>query len=175
MQVVDISKDLSDASFGEWVRELRKAEGWTQEELANKMGIASGYLSRVETGDRPPTESFCIAFSAAFGFPIYTVLVRAGLVEDSAEFAAANDALKKINEKEDPDVWEFKRLVAKIKDKEERERALDHIWSILNTAAKRSARRAAESEGEADHSASQKGGGVAAVESDTARARASSR
>lgn len=165
------SKELAAASFGEWVRELRKAEGWTQEELAHKMGIASTYLSRVETGERPPTEPFCIALSAAFGFQIYTVLVRAGLIDDTEEFAAAN-SLKKNNEKEDPDVWEFKRLVAKIKDKEERERALDHIWSILNTAAKRSARREDEPESDSDSDKGQKGRRAAAGESDSARARA---
>lgn len=166
-----MAKEVEGVSFGEWVREIRKAEGWTQEELANKMGIAAAYLSQVETGVRPPTETFCIALSAAFEFPIYTVLVRAGLVEDSAEFAAANDALKKLNEKEDPDVWEFKRRIKKIKSKEDREQVLDHIWALLEVATKRSARREAQSETVADHGASKKGGGAGAGESDPAGAR----
>lgn len=163
-----------NVDFGNWVKSIREDEGWNQEELAQKMGIARSYLSRVETGERPPTEPFCIALSAAFGFQIYTVLVRAGLIDDTEEFAAAN-SLKKNNEKEDPDVWEFKRRVAKIKDKEERERVLDDIWGMLERAAKRSARREAQSEADEDTGAGQKGGRAAAGESDPARARVSSR
>jgi transcriptional regulator with XRE-family HTH domain len=120
-----------------------------QEELAQKMGVAQSYLSRVERGDRAPTETFCIALSQAFKYPIYTVLVRAGLIDDSEEFAKAN-TLKVINETEDTDVWEFKRRINKIKDREERERVLDDIWALLDVAAKRSARRTAQSEGAGD-------------------------
>lgn len=151
----------TNESFGDWVRGLRQDKAMTQSELAQKMGIAPGYLSRVETGERPPTEPFCIALSSAFGFPIYTVLVRAGLVQDDEEFAAAN-TLKNIEG--DADVWEFKRRIAKIEDKEEKERILDEIWAILDVAAKRSARRKVESEDEGGSDKGKKGRGAAAGE-----------
>ena len=157
MQVVDSN---NQENFGEWVKALRKAEGFTQEELANKMGIASPYISRIETGDRPPTEPFCIALAGAFGFPIYTVLLKAGLIEESAELVEANT---KRNETEDSDVLEFKRKINKIKDKDERERTLDNIWALLELAARRSARHKAKSEGVADR-ADGKGGRPAAAD-----------
>lgn len=128
------SVDSQNIDFGDWVKQIREGEGWNQEELAQKLGVAQSYLSRIERGERPPTEPFCIALSAAFNFPIYTVLVRAGLVKDDEEFAAAN-ALKTINEREDADVWEFKRRIKKIKNKEDREQALDNIWALLEVAA----------------------------------------
>lgn len=134
------------------------------------MGIARSYLSRVETGDRPPTEPFCIALSTVFQFPIYTVLVKAGLVEDTAELAEANTT-KKSNEKEDSDIWEFKRRIGKIKDKNERERVLDDIWALLELAARRSARHANRTEGGADRADGTAGRSAAADKPDTGRAR----
>lgn len=138
--------------------------------MASRMGIARSYLSRVETGDRPPTEPFCIALSTVFEFPIYTVLVKAGLVEESKELAEAN-APKKPNETENSDVWEFKRRINKIKSKEERERVLDDIWALLELAARRSARHANRAESGADRENGKVGRSAAADKSDTGRAR----
>jgi transcriptional regulator with XRE-family HTH domain len=38
--------------FGERVRELRKAKGWTQEDLAGHSGLAVVQISRIERGVR---------------------------------------------------------------------------------------------------------------------------
>lgn len=38
------------ASFGQRVRERRAREGWSQEELAKKVGISRNYLSQIERG-----------------------------------------------------------------------------------------------------------------------------
>ena len=40
---------------GENVRRLRVAAGLSQEELAARMGVEQGYLSRLEAGQRNPT------------------------------------------------------------------------------------------------------------------------
>lgn len=37
-------------TFGERVRELRHAKGWSLRDLAGKVGVGFTYLSRVETG-----------------------------------------------------------------------------------------------------------------------------
>jgi len=42
------------ATFGERLRELRKARGWTQRDLANGVGIDFTYLSKLENGVVPP-------------------------------------------------------------------------------------------------------------------------
>lgn len=40
--------------FGRRVRELRKARGWTQEELAEAADLHENYISRLETGNQEP-------------------------------------------------------------------------------------------------------------------------
>lgn len=44
--------------FGRQVRKERVARGWSIHELARRMEIAAGHLSRIENGKRPPTEKF---------------------------------------------------------------------------------------------------------------------
>jgi PAS domain S-box-containing protein len=41
-------------TFGQRLRELRKAEAMTQRELAEKTGISFAYVSKLETGVKPP-------------------------------------------------------------------------------------------------------------------------
>lgn len=40
------------ARFGEKIRKLRLAKGWTQEELAEKAGLHPTYIGGVERGER---------------------------------------------------------------------------------------------------------------------------
>ena len=47
-------------SFGERVRELRKAQGMTQRSLAQGIGIDFTYLSKIETGSLPPPSEAAI-------------------------------------------------------------------------------------------------------------------
>lgn len=44
------------ARFGQRVRKLRLARGWTQEEMAERFGIDRAYLSHVERG----TKNICL-------------------------------------------------------------------------------------------------------------------
>jgi transcriptional regulator with XRE-family HTH domain len=43
-----------EVQFGERVRELRRAKGWSQEELAFKSGVHRTYLGGIERGERNP-------------------------------------------------------------------------------------------------------------------------
>ena len=45
-------------NFGEMLRELRKAQGYSQRELANILEVSFTYLSKLENNrmDRPPSE-----------------------------------------------------------------------------------------------------------------------
>ncbi|MFI6524558.1 helix-turn-helix domain-containing protein [Streptomyces uncialis] len=43
------------AAFGAQVRSLRERHGWTQEDLADRMGYSSTHISSVETGRKSPT------------------------------------------------------------------------------------------------------------------------
>jgi transcriptional regulator with XRE-family HTH domain len=52
--------------IGQKIRELRKARGWTQEQLAEKSGLHPTYIGGVERGDRNPTISAYYKISEVF-------------------------------------------------------------------------------------------------------------
>ncbi|MFE7133057.1 Scr1 family TA system antitoxin-like transcriptional regulator [Streptomyces sp. NPDC057638] len=53
--------------FGLLVRGLRDERGWTQEELARRLGCTGAHVSAVETGRRPATQQFAKALDRVFG------------------------------------------------------------------------------------------------------------
>jgi transcriptional regulator with XRE-family HTH domain len=46
---------------------LRDERGWTQDELAERVGCSGAHISAVETGRRPPTRRFAAGLDRAFG------------------------------------------------------------------------------------------------------------
>lgn len=57
---MEIKKD-----FGKKVRHLRLANGWSQEELANRAGLHRTYISDIERGNRNPTLSVIYEVASA--------------------------------------------------------------------------------------------------------------
>ncbi|MGX2997200.1 helix-turn-helix domain-containing protein [Streptomyces sp. JNUCC 64] len=55
------------AAFGERLRRMRDAQGWTQDDLGERMGCTGSHVSAVETGRRPPTERFAVMADRTFG------------------------------------------------------------------------------------------------------------
>ncbi|MFJ4687270.1 helix-turn-helix domain-containing protein [Streptomyces sp. NPDC088789] len=55
------------AAFGERLRRMRDARGWTQDELAERIGCTGSHISAVETGRRPPTQRFAASADRTFG------------------------------------------------------------------------------------------------------------
>ena len=55
------------AGFGQYLRHLRDERGWTQDELAMRMGCTGTHVSAVETGRRPPTGRFAASADRALG------------------------------------------------------------------------------------------------------------
>lgn len=51
--------------LGQRFKELRRAREWSQEELAEKMGISPNYLSSVERGRENPTLDLLITLAKA--------------------------------------------------------------------------------------------------------------
>jgi transcriptional regulator with XRE-family HTH domain len=49
------------------LRRIRKARGWTQEELAERSGLSQQYLSDLERGKRNPTIVTIYELAQAFG------------------------------------------------------------------------------------------------------------
>ena len=61
--------------FGEKVRELRRAKGLSQEELAFRAGIHRNYLGGIERGERNPALDNIAAIAKALGVDL-SELVR---------------------------------------------------------------------------------------------------
>lgn len=53
--------------FGNRIRNLREAEGWSQENLAERSGLHRTYISGVERGVRNPTLEIIGKLAKAFG------------------------------------------------------------------------------------------------------------
>lgn len=66
--------------------EARKEAGLTQEELANRLGVDKGYISRIERGLTEPMVSTFYKLAAALGFRVDLVPV------DRPETAASQKA-----------------------------------------------------------------------------------
>lgn len=49
------------------IKQLRESKGWTQQELADKMGVAVATVSRLENGVHPPQKTTLILLALAFG------------------------------------------------------------------------------------------------------------
>jgi transcriptional regulator with XRE-family HTH domain len=56
--------------FGAHVRQLRKARGWSQEELAHRTGRHWTYIGGVERGERNPTLRVIADLAKALEVPI---------------------------------------------------------------------------------------------------------
>jgi transcriptional regulator with XRE-family HTH domain len=63
---LDPEKSPGEA-FGQRLRTLRDERGWTQDELAERMGCSGSHVSAVETGRRSPTPRFSASADKVFG------------------------------------------------------------------------------------------------------------
>jgi transcriptional regulator with XRE-family HTH domain len=62
--------------FGRTLRKARLAKGWSLDELGRRSGVHPAHLSKVETGNRAPTESVARAVDSAFGGSAFWELYR---------------------------------------------------------------------------------------------------
>ena len=61
--------------FGQRVRELRKARGFSQEELAHRAGMHYTYLGGIERGERNPALQNIGRIADALGLPVADLFV----------------------------------------------------------------------------------------------------
>ena len=68
------------ATFGERIRELRKASGLTQREFADQLGIDFTYVSKIENGriEIPPSEQLITRMAALLKVDADELLALAG-------------------------------------------------------------------------------------------------
>ncbi len=66
---------LLKENFGGRVRQLRKARGWTQEELASKAGMEYKYLGAIERGEKNLTIGNIEKIAAGLGLEAYQLFL----------------------------------------------------------------------------------------------------
>ncbi|MFJ7423699.1 Scr1 family TA system antitoxin-like transcriptional regulator [Streptomyces uncialis] len=86
-------EDGPQAAFGARLRLKRDARGWTQDELAERIGCTGSHISAVETGRRPPTRRFAASVDRVFDtgdqFERQSMAVRqTALLEGFPEYVA---------------------------------------------------------------------------------------
>jgi transcriptional regulator with XRE-family HTH domain len=70
-------------TFGEYIKNLRIEKGWSQRELASKIGITSAVISRLESSERKkPSLTTLNAIAQNLGISQFELLKRAGYMND---------------------------------------------------------------------------------------------
>ena len=60
---------MVDISFGEWLKRQRKAQGWTQEQLALQVSCSVSALRKIEADQRRASVQTAELFAEAFNIP----------------------------------------------------------------------------------------------------------
>jgi predicted ATPase/transcriptional regulator with XRE-family HTH domain/predicted negative regulator of RcsB-dependent stress response len=60
---------LAEISFGEWLKRQRKAQGFTQEQLAQQVGCSTIALRKIEAEERRPSEQIAVRLADIFHVP----------------------------------------------------------------------------------------------------------
>lgn len=69
-------KTSSIVTFGKIIRELRKSQGLTQEDLADKAGVHRTYIGMIERGEKNITLSNIEKLASALNIPISEIFSR---------------------------------------------------------------------------------------------------
>jgi transcriptional regulator with XRE-family HTH domain len=63
-------------SFGQQVRHLRRSRGWSQEELAARVGLDRTYIGSVERGERNPGLINIVRLARAMDVPVKQLFIN---------------------------------------------------------------------------------------------------
>jgi transcriptional regulator with XRE-family HTH domain len=72
--LIHVSEDDFYRSLGRRIGDLRRATGYTQDELADMVSITTSYLSRIEIGIRHPTLNILRALSVGLHVPMWRLV-----------------------------------------------------------------------------------------------------
>lgn len=78
-------------TFGEWLRQTRKARNYSQQEMAESLGISASHLSRVESGDKSLSSTHLTELAAVLGLDAVHVHLRAGVLTPELSRLIATD------------------------------------------------------------------------------------
>lgn len=73
---------MSEQNLGEMIRQARLRKGWTQEELARRVGVKTSYVSQWETGARKWPQEYVRSIASLLGLSQLEMAVAAGIIDD---------------------------------------------------------------------------------------------
>lgn len=73
--------------LADWVRQQRTKEGWSQSDLADRMGKVRAIVNKIESGSTDPTLDTLAALAKAFGKPLKEILNLLGYKVDASDIA----------------------------------------------------------------------------------------
>lgn len=102
-------KELEYEKVGMRIRQIRKAKGWSQDELAKKCGISMSFLGHIERGTRIMSletfVSICAALDAAADELLWGVAHASDAVLDLWQAPKKDAAAKSVSGKKDVDSY----------------------------------------------------------------------
>ena len=63
-----LEKLCGPLTFGNFLRAIRKGEGWSQKDMAMRLGVSDTHLSRIETGKRCVTSPVAQQWADTLGY-----------------------------------------------------------------------------------------------------------
>lgn len=73
--------------LADWVRKERTKEGWSQSDLADRMGKVRAMVNKIERAGTDPTLDTLAALAKAFGKPLKEILNLLGYTVDASDIA----------------------------------------------------------------------------------------
>ena len=74
-------RPIGDGSLGKLLRDARLRQGWTQEDLARRLGVKDSYISQWETGGRKWPQEYVRPLAKLLGLRQVDMAVAAGLID----------------------------------------------------------------------------------------------
>jgi len=56
--------------IGQKIKNLRNERGWSQQEVASRLGVRQSYINDLENGRQKPSNIICFALSDLFRVPV---------------------------------------------------------------------------------------------------------
>lgn len=76
---------VTASKLGTWILEQMNLRGWTQNDLADRVGVTRSQISSIVTGRRGPSNELLIELSRAFRVSQEEVFRVAGLIPDKSK------------------------------------------------------------------------------------------
>ena len=97
--MIEVIKKQTNKSAGKNIRSLRHDRGWSQEDVANRLGISIPAFSKIETGITDVNLSRLEQIANIYEITVVQLL-GLGLTESEKQYSSMNAAQKKLNARE---------------------------------------------------------------------------